>query len=47
MITLHTQGNCATCGAKSGERCIVTLYPAAGPLSIGWHHAARERSTAA
>lgn len=38
----HRSGSCSYCGAKSGEACVVTLAPEVGPLSIEWHHAARE-----
>lgn len=34
---------CSYCGAGVGEKCIVTLDPEQGELSISWNHRARER----
>jgi hypothetical protein len=32
---------CPYCGAKPGERCVLTLAPELPPLSIYWEHRAR------
>lgn len=33
---------CSYCGAKPGQKCIVTLDPEQGELSVPWNHRARE-----
>jgi len=33
---------CTYCGATPGQPCVVTLDPEVGPLSVPWHHHARE-----
>lgn len=34
---------CTYCGAGAGVRCVLTLAPALAPLSIEWHHGARDQ----
>lgn len=35
---------CDYCGAKPGHKCIVTLAPEVGPLSVPWQHRTREEA---
>lgn len=41
-----TSIGCSYCGAKPGEKCIVTLAPEVGPLSVAWSHNTREEQAA-
>jgi hypothetical protein len=33
---------CGYCGVEPGVRCTLTLAPDLAPLSVDWHHGARD-----